>query len=170
MTFKRKLLIAFTVLLALGLFIPQHGVIPVQNATPKDWNANSFWFAPWGKSGVHKGIDIFAKKGTPVIASTSGLVIYTGNIAMGGNVVSVLGSKWRIYYYAHLDSIHAKTLSWASRGDTIGAVGNSGNAAGKPPHLHYSVLSLVPYPWQLTTQTQGYKKMFFMNPADEFNQ
>ena len=156
-----NLLKVIAVILALGLAIPQRGVIPVQHATAKDWNANSFWFAPWGKSGVHRGIDIFAKRGTPVIASTNGLVIYTGNIDMGGNVVAVLGSKWRIYYYAHLDSINAKTLSWASRGETIGAVGNTGNAAGKPPHLHYSVLSLVPYPWRITTQTQGYKNVFY---------
>ncbi len=165
---KRSVIKTIAVTLALGLTIPQCGVIPVQHATAKDWNANSFWFASWGKSGVHKGIDIFAKRGTPVIASTNGLVIYTGNIDMGGNVVAVLGSKWRIYYYAHLDKINAKALSWASCGATIGAVGNTGNAAGKPPHLHYSVLSLVPYPWRITTQTQGYKKMFFMNPSDDF--
>ena len=158
-----------TVILALGLLLPARGVIPVQSATAKDWNANSFWFAPWDKSGVHKGIDIFAKKGTPVIASTSGLVVYTGNIAMGGNVVAVLGPQWRIYYYAHLASISAQTLSWASRSETIGAVGSTGNAAGKPPHLHYSVLSLIPYPWRFSTQTQGYKKMFFMDPNDGFN-
>ena len=157
------------VILALGLCIPQRGVIPVQNATARDWNANSFWFAPWGKSGVHKGIDIFAKKGTPVIASTSGLVIYTGNISMGGNVVAVLEPKWRIYYYAHIDSINAKTLSWATQGETVGAVGDSGNAKGKPPHLHYSVLSLVPYPYQFSLQSQGWKRMFFINPADTFN-
>ena len=165
---KLSVIKTIAVILALGLLLPARGVIPVQNATVKDWNANSFWFAPWGKSGVHKGIDIFAKRGTPVIASTNGLVIYTGNIDMGGNVVAVLGSKWRIYYYAHLDSINAKTLNWASRGETIGAVGNTGNAAGKPPHLHYSVLSLVPYPWRITTQTQGYKKMFFIKPSDDF--
>ena len=165
---KLSVIKTIAVILALGLLLPARGVIPVQNATAKDWNANSFWFAPWGKSSVHKGIDIFANRGTPVIASTNGLVIYTGNIDMGGNVVAVLGSKWRIYYYAHLDSINAKTLNWASRGETIGAVGNTGNAAGKPPHLHYSVLSLVPYPWRITTQTQGYKKMFFINPSDDF--
>ena len=165
---KLSVIKTIAVILALGLLLPARGVIPVQNATAKDWNANSFWFALWGKSSVHKGIDIFANRGTPVIASTNGLVIYTGNIDMGGNVVAVLGSKWRIYYYAHLDSINAKTLNWASRGETIGAVGNTGNASGKPPHLHYSVLSLVPYPWRITTQTQGYKKMFFMNPSDDF--
>ena len=168
MTFKRKLAIAFLGILALGLCIPQRGVIPVQHATSRDWNANSFWFAPWGKSGVHKGIDIFAPKGTRVISSTSGLVVYTGNIAMGGNVVAILGPKWRLNYYAHLDSINTKTLSWASRGDPIGAVGSTGNAAGKPPHLHYSVMSLVPYPWRVSTETQGWKKMFMLNPNDTF--
>ena len=165
---KFRILIILAIILALGLLLPARGAIPVQNATAKDWSANSFWFAPWGKSGVHKGIDIFAKKGTPVIASTSGLVVYTGNIELGGNVVAVLGPKWRIYYYAHLHSINAKTFNWVTQGEVIGAVGDSGNAKGKPPHLHYSVLSLIPYPWQFSTQTQGWKKMFFMNPSDEF--
>ena len=165
---KLSVIKTIAVILALGLLLPARGVIPVQNATVKDWNANSFWFAPWGKSGVHKGIDIFAKRGTPVIASTNGLVIYTGNIAMGGNVVAMLGPKWRIYYYAHLDRIHTKIFNWATQGEIIGAVGNSGNATGKPPHLHYSVLSLIPYPWRFSLQTQGYKKIFFMNPADGF--
>jgi peptidoglycan LD-endopeptidase LytH len=168
MIFKRKLLLAFTAILALGLLIPQRGIIPVQNATSKDWNANSFWFAPWGKSGVHKGIDIFAKKGTLVIASTSGLVVYTGNIDLGGNVVAVLGPKWRIYYYAHLHNINAKTWELAGKGDIIGNVGDSGNAKGKPPHLHYSVLSLIPYPWRFSNETQGWKRMFFMSPSDGF--
>lgn len=156
------------IILALGLCIPERGVIPVKNATAKDWNSQSFWFSPWGKSGVHKGVDIFAKSGTPVIASTSGLVVYTGNIEMGGNVVTILGPKWRIYYYAHLDSINTHSLSWTSRGELIGAVGSTGNAAGKPPHLHYSVLSLVPYPWRFSTETQGWKKLFFMNPTNNF--
>ena len=157
-----------TVILALGMLLPARGVIPVQNATSRDWNANSFWYAPWGKSGVHKGIDIFAKKGTPVIASTSGLVVYTGNISMGGNVVAVLGAKWRIHYYAHLQNINAKTWDFAGKGDIIGSVGDSGNAAGKPPHLHYSVMSLVPYPWRVSTETQGWKKMFMLNPNYTF--
>ena len=157
-----------TVILALGMLLPARGVIPVQNATSRDWNANSFWYAPWGKSGVHKGIDIFAKKGTPVIASTSGLVVYTGNISMGGNVVAVLGAKWRIHYYAHLQNINAKTWGFAGKGDIIGSVGDSGNAAGKPPHLHYSVMSLVPYPWRVSTETQGWKKMFMLNPNYTF--
>lgn len=165
---KYKIFKFLAFILVLGLCIPERGVIPVKNATTNDWNSRTFWFSPWGKSGVHKGMDIFAKIGTPVLASTSGWVIYTGNISMGGNVIAVLGPKWRIYYYAHLAHIHTHTFDWANRGEIIGAVGSSGNAIGKPAHLHYSVLSLLPYPWRFSTETQGWKKMFFMNPSDGF--
>lgn len=163
---KARIFIVFAIILALGLLLPARGAVPVVGATSKDWHANSFWYSPWGKSGVHKGIDIFAPAGTPVISSSYGLVVYAGQIDMGGNVVAVLGPKWRIYYYAHLQTINAKTWEIAGRGDIIGAVGDSGNAKGKPPHLHYSVLSLVPYPWQFSTKPQGWKRLFFINPAD----
>lgn len=156
------------IILALGLLLPARGAVPVVGATHKDWNENSFWYSPWGKSGVHKGIDIFAPKGSRVISSSYGLVIYTGNIDMGGNVVAILGPKWRIYYYAHLNSINANTWDFAGKGDIIGSVGDSGNAKDKPTHLHYSVMSLIPYPWRFSLQKQGYKKMYFMNPADSF--
>ena len=151
-------------LIIFGYFLPQTAVIPVQNATQKDWNPYSYWYHPWGKSGVHKGIDIFAKQGTPVHSAVSGVVIFTGNIDMGGNVVAVLGPKWRIHYYAHLKQIDTHILSWASKGKPIGEVGATGNAAGKPPHLHYSVLSLVPNPAEITTETQGWKRMFYISP------
>ena len=165
---KKRILIVFACILAFGLLLPARGALPVEGATNKDWNVNSFWFSPWGKSGVHKGIDIFAPIGTRVISSNVGLVIFTGNIGMGGNVVAVLGPKWRIHYYAHLQHINAKTGDFAGKGDIIGRVGRSGNAAGKPPHLHYSVLSLIPYPWRFSTETQGWKKIFMLNPIDTF--
>lgn len=164
----KKFLICVTLLVLTGLAIPATGIIPVKNATKKDWNAASFWYSPWGKSGVHKGIDIFAKRGSAVTSSTSGLVVYTGNIKLGGNVVAVLGPKWRIHYYAHLEDINTQAWHWASQGSRIGAVGDSGNAKGKSPHLHYSVYSLIPYPWRLSLQPQGWRKMFFMNPAETF--
>jgi peptidoglycan LD-endopeptidase LytH len=163
---KKRIFIIFACILALGLLLPGRGAVPVENATQKDWHAKSFWYSPWGKSGVHKGIDIFAPKGTRVISSNFGLVIFTGNIELGGNVVALLGPKWRIYYYAHLQNINAKTLDFAGKGDIIGSVGDSGNAKGKSPHLHYSVYSLVPYPWRFSLQKQGWKKMFFMNPSE----
>ena len=159
----------YIALILLGAFFlillwPESARVPVKGATPADWHKDTFWYEPWGSSGVHKGMDIFAKKGTPLLAATSGWVIFTGNIAKGGNVVAVLGPKWRIHYYAHLDSIAVQT-GWVAKGELIGAVGDTGNAKGKPAHLHYSKLSLVPYPWLVTTETQGWKKMFFLDPV-----
>ena len=132
------------------------------------YNAQSFWAYPWGKSVTHKGVDIFAPKGTPVQAATSGIVLYAGILKLGGNVVFVLGPKWRLHYYAHLNTIQAKALSWVYRGENIGAVGASGNAAGKPPHLHYAIQTAIPYPWRMDGDRQGWKKMFYLNPIDYF--
>lgn len=161
---SRKILMTLLAVLVLGCLLPERLVVPVRSATPKDWNQQSFWFEPWGRSGVHKGIDIFAKEGVPVLAATPGLVLYEGRLALGGNVVAVLGPRWRIHYYAHLRESNAGVL--LSTGEAIGTVGTSGNAAGKPPHLHYAVLSLLPLPWRMSTETQGWKKMFFLNPSE----
>ena len=164
----KRYLILLGVLLPVfvGFLIPEPRLIPVAGATSKDWNAETFWYEPWGKSGVHKGIDIFAGKGTNVIATTNMLVLYQGSISRGGNVVVALGPKWRIHYFAHLDAISAKAGRLAARGQVLGQVGDTGNAAGTPPHLHYSIVSLIPMPWRLDFSTQGYKKMFYLNPIE----
>jgi murein DD-endopeptidase MepM/ murein hydrolase activator NlpD len=161
-----KFLLVILATLLLGLLLPQSFTIPVSGATAKDYNANSFWYYPWGKSVTHKGVDIFAKKGTPVVASTSGLVVRCGNIAMGGNIVLVLGPKWRFHYYTHLQDITTSSFSWLRRGEVIGTVGDTGNAAGKPPHLHYAIVTALPYPWRWDDGRQGWKKMFYLNPID----
>jgi murein DD-endopeptidase MepM/ murein hydrolase activator NlpD len=152
-----------------SLLLPEFGRIPVQNATAKDWNAKSFWFEPWGKSGVHKGIDIFGKKGTPILSSTYGIVVFKGNLSLGGRVVIALGPKWRLHYYAHLDSHDVFIGEPLLIGTKVGALGDSGNAKGKPAHLHYSVVTLVPYVWRIDASIQGWKKMFFLDPATGFS-
>lgn len=161
---RYKILIGLTVIFLIGFLVPEKRMIPVEGASSNDWNENTFWFEPWGKSGVHKGIDIFAKKGTNVISTTNLLVLYKGSIARGGNVVIALGPKWRIHYFAHLDSINSNAGFLSVGGKVLGQVGDTGNALGKPPHLHYSIVSLVPMPWNVDSSTQGYKKMFFINP------
>jgi len=148
------------------LFLKQDILIPVQDARSDDWNRNSFWYKPWGESGVHKGIDIFAHKGTAALASVSGLVIYRDELKMGGKVIMVLGPKWRLHYYAHLDSVSVRFGQWVSRGQKVGKVGNTGNAIGKPTHLHYSIISLTPHPTRYSSQTQGWKRMFYLNPDE----
>ncbi len=78
----------------------------------------------------------------------------------------VLGPKWRIYYYAHLQRIDTGVLRRVGIGDTIGAVGNTGNAQGKPPHLHFSVRSLLPLFWQYDSrQPQAWNKIFYIDPG-----
>ena len=98
-------IIALTGVLLAGFVLPERLAIPVQGASEQDWNHHTFWHEPWGKSGVHKGIDIFSNAGTPVISSTYGVVVFKGKIRLGGNVIAVLGPKWRVHYYAHLQRL-----------------------------------------------------------------
>lgn len=163
----RFLFTTFVILLGLvgvGLVLPENAVIPVEGATRKDWNPKTFWYEPWGVSGVHKGIDIFAPHGKNVLSAVPGIVLYQGQLGIGGNVVAVLGPKWRLHYYAHLAEPTTPAPFFAGRGSRLGAVGNSGNAAGRPPHVHYAVLSLLPLPWRYSSSPQGWKQMFFLNP------
>ena len=46
--------------------------------------------------------------------------------------------------------------------EVVGAVGNTGNA----PYLHYSIVTLIPYPWRWDSLMQGWKKIFFLNPIE----
>ncbi len=161
---KKIALVVFAVIIAVGYVIPENLIIPVKGASTSDWNNKSFWYEPWGKSGVHKGIDIFGDKGMPLMTSSKGWVLYTGELVLGGKVVLVLGPKWRFHYYAHLDSIITSSMSLISSGDVIGTVGDSGNAKGKAPHLHYSIVTVVPYVWRIDFDSQGWKKMFYLDP------
>lgn len=163
--FSHYFLGIIAVLFFVVLMMPHRCVIPVADALPSDWNRRSFWAYPWGKSGTHKGIDIFAKRGTPVLASTAGLVVFTGQLDMGGNIALILSAGWRLHYYAHLDVLETQTLTWTNTGQRIGTVGATGNAVGKAPHLHYSMTTLVPYLWLWDRKApQGWKKIFYLNP------
>ena len=152
----------------LGLFLPQQLIIPVKGATDKDWHPETFWYYPWGKSGTHKGVDIFAKEGTPILASTYGLVLAKYEGETSGKTLILLGPKWRIHFYAHLSEFKTEKWSLISRAETIGFVGDTGNAKGKPPHLHYSLMTLVPYPWRMDDAPQGWKKSYILNPIEHF--
>ena len=92
-----------------------------------------------GGSRNHEGIDIFAEKGTPVIASTEGRIGFAGEKGLGGKQVWLRDSKRRqSLYYAHLDSIKPG-LKKVKAGDTLGFVGNTGNARYTPAHLHFGI-------------------------------
>ena len=101
--------------------------------------------SPWGAvreggARTHEGIDIFAPRGTPVLAATEGRIGFTGNRGLGGKQVWLRDRKRRqSLYYAHLDSIAIAERTLVSPGDTLGFVGNTGNAITTPPHLHFGI-------------------------------
>lgn len=88
----------------------------------------------------HHGIDIFAPRGTPVVAAASGIVRSVAPNRLGGNVVWLADQRRRqSLYYAHLDR-HAVVAGQSVQvGDTIGFVGNTGNARTTAPHLHFGI-------------------------------
>ncbi|MCM8570963.1 M23 family metallopeptidase [Gramella jeungdoensis] len=113
-------------------------LFPVLNG--KNSDIGSYWgdMREGGKRD-HKGIDIFAERGTPVIAATAGRVGFTGEKGLGGKQIWLRDSKRKLsLYYAHLDSIKPG-LKRVQQGDTLGFVGNTGNARSTPPHLHFGI-------------------------------
>ncbi len=69
----------------------------------------------------------------------NGRIGFTGEKGLGGKQVWLRDTKrGQSLYYAHLDSI-AKTSGSVKTGDTLGFVGNTGNARTTPPHLHFGI-------------------------------
>ncbi|MCH7402461.1 peptidoglycan DD-metalloendopeptidase family protein [Belliella kenyensis] len=91
-----------------------------------------------GGSRRHEGIDVFAPKGTPVLAVTEGRVSRVGTNRLGGKTVSLSSGPYS-FYYAHLDSQLVNVGKKVIAGDTLGLVGNTGNAITTPPHLHFGI-------------------------------
>ncbi len=88
----------------------------------------------------HEGIDIFAKRGTPVVAVTDGTISFTGERGLGGKQVwqraGIFGNS---IYYAHLDGIAVTDGQRVKTGDVLGYLGSTGNAEGGKPHLHFGI-------------------------------
>jgi peptidoglycan LD-endopeptidase LytH len=101
----------------------------------------------------HHGVDIFAPRGTPVVAAVPGVVSRANVTNLGGKVVWLRDELMnRSLYYAHLDSQHVSRGDRVEVGDTVGFVGNTGNAISTPPHLHFGIYQrgegpIDPYPF-----------------------
>jgi murein DD-endopeptidase MepM/ murein hydrolase activator NlpD len=116
--------------------------MPVADVAPS--RLADTWGAPRSGGRVHQGVDIFAPRDTPVVATTRGIVWRTGRDPLGGNVVWVFGPGGQVHYFAHLERV-APMIRIGDRvtvGDVLGYVGSSGNARGTPPHLHYGIYGL----------------------------
>ena len=118
---------------------PSASPVPVQGVAARDVAAT--FGAPRSGGRTHDGVDIFAARGTPVTSATRGLVMSVRESGIGGRHVWVIGPARERHYYAHLDDWapgleRGKVLQ---AGEAIGVVGDTGNARGTPPHLHYGV-------------------------------
>lgn len=85
----------------------------------------------------HEGIDLGARKGTPIRASESGKVIHSGWLGDYGRVVIVKHAGHFSTVYAHANKLYVRKGEFVDRGDRIADVGTSGNATG--PHLHFEL-------------------------------
>jgi murein DD-endopeptidase MepM/ murein hydrolase activator NlpD len=138
---------------------PEFLPIPVAGVRPA-MLADTFG-APRPGGRRHQGIDIFAKRGTPVVAPIGGVVLRTGQNRLGGNVVWLLGPGQQVHYLAHLDRFGVFDAGDVVRaGDVLGYVGNTGNAKGTPPHLHYGIYArpggaVNPFPMLRTRPTSA---------------
>lgn len=88
----------------------------------------------------HEGIDIFAPKRTPVVASADGTIGRVEETRIGGKVVWLRPEGRPLnLYYAHLDEQLVSPGQKVNTGDTLGLVGNTGNARTTPAHLHFGI-------------------------------
>ena len=94
--------------------------------------------SPNGGAHPHRGVDIAVPKGTPVIATADGWVVYADYNQNGyGRLVRVAHDGGIETWYAHLNSLDVKTGARVKQGQQIGRVGKSGRATGF--HVHYEV-------------------------------
>lgn len=95
------------------------------------------WGAPRSGGRRHKGVDMFATAGTPVVAPVAGTAEQTHN-ELGGLSFRLWGDDGNFYYGAHL-SAFSPANGEVTAGTVLGYAGTSGNARGTPPHLHFEI-------------------------------
>jgi murein DD-endopeptidase MepM/ murein hydrolase activator NlpD len=123
-----------------GLLLPVQGVRPAQLH-------DTFSETRGGGTRPHEALDILAPRGTPVLAAVDGTVEKLFESVPGGHTIYEFDrTRTHAYYYAHLDR-YAEGLAEGQalrRGDVIGYVGSTGNAAEDAPHLHFAIFVLGP--------------------------
>ena len=127
-------------------------VIPLTRCPvdPPNVVTNSWGASRGGGSRRHKGNDIMASHGTPIRAVNGGTVTRTGSGGLGG-ISLYLWDGANEYYYAHLAKLSVSSGQKVSAGALVGTNGDTGNARGGPPHLHFEIhpgggAAIDPYP------------------------
>lgn len=131
---------------------------PVEGADPGDILS---FYGDGRDGGIrrHEGIDIFAPRGTPLLAASDALVARVGERDRGGNIVTLYDEERDLLlYYAHLEEQLVEQGARVRRGDVIGTMGNTGNAITTPPHLH---IGLYQGSWRYDVDPWNY----FVDPA-----
>jgi murein DD-endopeptidase MepM/ murein hydrolase activator NlpD len=105
-------------------------------ASPSRGVISSSFGMRWGK--MHKGMDIAAPTGQPILAALEGTVTYAGWMSGYGNFIKLKHSGGVETAYGHCSKIGVKVGDSVKKGEKIGEVGNTGNSTG--PHLHFEVL------------------------------
>lgn len=116
---------------------PSTHVFPIQG--PSTFSDD--WLASRRGGSLHEGIDLFAARGTPVVAAADGGLYNVGWNTLGGWRLWLRDGAGTTFYYAHLDSYAPAAQEGASvsRGTLLGYVGDSGDAKGTSPHVHFEI-------------------------------
>lgn len=99
------------------------------------------WLAPRAGGRFHEGIDLFAARGTPAVAVADGRLFRVGWNRVGGWRLWLRDVAGTEFYYAHLEGYApaAREGAFVEAGTVIGFVGDSGDARGTPPHVHFQI-------------------------------
>jgi murein DD-endopeptidase MepM/ murein hydrolase activator NlpD len=115
----------------------QGRVFPIAGST----NFRDDWLAARAGGRLHEGIDLFARRGTPAVAIADGTLFRVGWNRLGGWRLWLRDNAGTEYYYAHLDAFATAAREGArvAAGTVIGYVGDSGDAKGTSPHVHFEI-------------------------------
>jgi peptidoglycan hydrolase-like protein with peptidoglycan-binding domain len=123
-----------------GFYIPVLFGVSLKNVTPNFGDPRD------GGARTHEGLDIVGKKGTPIVSPTEAVVISTGSGESSGKYVRTANPGGELFVYMHLDELADLDAGDVLQiGDFIGTVGDTGNAQGGGPHLHFEVRTSKAY-------------------------
>jgi murein DD-endopeptidase MepM/ murein hydrolase activator NlpD len=115
-------------------------LLPTSLPVAAQWNASTFGWRidPFtGQRAMHEGVDFAAPVGMRIRAAAAGIVVSASVHPEYGNLIEIDHGQGLSTRYAHASNIAVKEGAFVKRGETIGAVGNTGRSTG--PHLHFEV-------------------------------